>query len=140
MESSQLKEIQEAIQAVDKTLGYLKEAEEHLKSAANWGIVDILGGGLISTMAKRSKVNKAQGVIECAKDSVKQLKKELTDVNEFVHVDLEISDFVAFADYFFDGIISDWYVQSKIDNARNQVDKATTQLNQIRKRLVNLIG
>ena len=42
------------------------------------------------------------------------LPGELSDVDQLVGVDLNISDFLSFADYFFDGIIADWMVQSKI--------------------------
>ena len=53
-----------------------------------------------------------------ARNSIRNLKKELSDVDQLVDVDLNISDFLSFADYFFDGIIADWMVQSKIKDAR----------------------
>jgi uncharacterized protein (DUF2164 family) len=33
-----------------------------------------------------------------------------------------------FADFFFDGLIADFYVQSKINNARAQVDEAISRV------------
>ena len=51
---------------------------------------------------------------------------------------LNISDFLSFADYFFDGIIADWMVQSKIKDARFQVDKAIRELNRIKNTLLTL--
>ena len=42
------------------------------------------------------------------------------------------------SDYFFDGIIADWMVQSKIKDARFQVDKAIRELNRIKNTLLTL--
>ena len=73
-----------------------------------------------------------------ARNSIRNLKKELSDVDQLVDVDLNISDFLSFADYFFDGIIADWMVQSKIKDARFQVDKAIRELNRIKNTLLTL--
>lgn len=37
---------------------------------------------------------------------------------------MEISSFLSFADFFFDGLVSDYLVQSKIADAKEQVDEA----------------
>ena len=66
------------------------------------------------------------------------LFRSLSDVDQLVDVDLNISDFLSFADYFFDGIIADWMVQSKIKDARFQVDKAIRELNRIKNTLLTL--
>jgi hypothetical protein len=39
-----------------------------------------------------------------------------------------IGGFRTFADFFFDGIIADWLVQSKIQEARRQVEDAINQV------------
>lgn len=75
---------------------------------------------------------------QAARNSIRNLKKELSDVDQLVDVDLNISDFLSFADYFFDGIIADWMVQSKIKDARFQVDKAIRELNRIKNTLLTL--
>jgi len=49
---------------------------------------------------------------------------------------LEIGDFLTFADYFFDGLIADWLVQSKIQDAKAQVENAIIQVRQIREDLL----
>lgn len=48
---------------------------------------------------------------------------------------MDVGSFLTFADYFFDGIIADWMVQSKIGDALNQVREARRQVGGIRKRL-----
>ena len=125
MENNQKKEVNEALHAIEETLGHLSRAQDYLSSAGNWGLFDMIGGGFITTMA-------------AARNSIRNLKKELSDVDQLVDVDLNISDFLSFADYFFDGIIADWMVQSKIKDARFQVDKAIRELNRIKNTLLTL--
>ena len=49
------KERNEAILAGERALDSLRAARDELNSAGNWGIVDLLGGGLISGLVKHSK-------------------------------------------------------------------------------------
>lgn len=46
--------------------------------------------------------------------------------------------FFTFADYFFDGIVADWLVQSKINDARRQVENAIVKVNYVMGQLQNL--
>ena len=117
MEYNQRKEINEAIQAADQTLSYLVKAQKYLDSAGNWGIFDMLGGGFITTMIKHGKMRDAEDTLTAAKDSIQSLKKELNDINQIIDVNLDIGDFLYFADYFFDGLVTDWMVQSKVREA-----------------------
>ena len=43
------REIREAMQAGQEALNYLNQAKDCLNSAGNWGIVDMLGGGMLTT-------------------------------------------------------------------------------------------
>ena len=54
------KEKREAINAGNRALRSLREAQDNLNSAKNWGIWDMFGGGFISTMAKHSKMDCAK--------------------------------------------------------------------------------
>ena len=44
---------------------------------------------------------------------------------------LNCGDFLTFADFFWDGVVADWLVQSKINEARSQVEQAIPQVEQI---------
>ena len=68
-------EIDEAIRAGDKALISLRLAQEKLSSAKNWGILDILGGGLITNMVKHSKINDASSYLREAKDSLRVFQR-----------------------------------------------------------------
>ena len=125
------KEIDEAIAAGERALISLEEARASLSSAGNWGLFDMLGGGMISTFVKHSKIDKAGAEIEYAKRDMRVFERELSDVQQRIDVDLNIGDFLTFADYFFDGLIADWLVQSKITNARAQVEEAILKVREI---------
>lgn len=123
-----MKELREAINAGKDALSSLDLVEEKLNSARNWGTWDILGGGLISNMAKHSAINEANNIAKTAQVDLKKFKKELSDVNEFTSIQVNLSSFASFADFFFDGILSDWFVQSKIKDSLNNVNAAMREI------------
>ena len=129
------REINEALLAGREALRYLNEAADCLNSAGNWGIVDLLGGGLLTTFIKRSKMKDADELVQQARSALKRFQKELTDVENIPEFLIETGDFLTFADYFFDGIVADWLVQSKINDSRRQVENAIIKVNYIMEQL-----
>ena len=117
-------EIQEAIQAGERALSSLKAAQEKLNSARNWGIFDMLGGGFITDLVKHSKMNDASSYMEAAKRDLLVFQRKLKDVSVPMNLRMEIGGFLSFADFFFDGIVADYLVQSKIADVREQVSDA----------------
>lgn len=133
------KEVEEAIAAADNALYYLQKADESLKSAGNWGIWDMIGGGFISTMVKHSKMDEAERNIEMARNAIQNFSKEMKDIGHVTDTYIDVGSFLRFADYFFDGLIADWMVQSKIDQAREQVFQAVDQINDIKRQLKQML-
>lgn len=129
------KELREARLAGQEALDCLNRAADTLKSAGNWGIVDMLGGGLISTFVKHSRMNDAEALVQQARSALKRFQKELMDVENVEEFHIETGDFLAFADYFFDGIIADWLMQSRINEAKTQVENARQKVAYIMKQL-----
>ncbi len=119
-----VKEKREAIEAGERALRSLRQAKSDLNSARGWGIYDLLGGGMISTLIKHSRMNNAEKSISDAKWELQRFARELDDVEDVTGVDFGIGDLATFADFFFDGMLADFYVQTKINNARAQVDEA----------------
>lgn len=117
-----LKEIKEAVYAGERSYTQVGKIQKTLNSAANWGTLDMVGGGLLSTVAKRNKMREAQDQIHDFQHTLRKFSRELKDVDIQVSIDLAIDDFLGFADWFFDGLLVDWMVQSKINNARDQID------------------
>ena len=129
------REMIEAINSGEQALIKLKEAQTKLNSASNWGILDILGGGFLSTMIKRSKMEEANRLMKEAQVSLWRFQEELKDVNLSFDLNLEVGDFLSFADYFFDGVVADFMVQSKISDAKEKVAQTIYRVQQILNKL-----
>lgn len=115
---SEQTELNEALQAGNEALVALESVRDELRSAQNWGTWDMLGGGLLSTMAKHSHIDSARERAHRAQQRLHRFREELADADQRLQVSLDdIGGFSTFADYFFDGLIADWVVQSKIENA-----------------------
>lgn len=132
-------EIREAISAADVALDHLEAAANQLDRAGSWGIADMLGGGFLSTLMKHRRMDDADEELEAARDAVRAFARELADVDRSLDLDLDTGGFLGFADYFFDGIIADWMVQSKIDKAKSQVERAVSEIVAVRNQLVRLL-
>ena len=128
-------EIDEAAAAADRALMNLRQAAKELDSASSWGIWDMLGGGLISTLCKHSRIDDAKESLEAAKSSLSCLRKELADIDIPDGIEINIGEFLTFADYFFDGLLADWMVQSRIGEASRQVEEAIARVEAIRRKL-----
>lgn len=128
-------EIREAIDAADAALKHLGNAADMLDDAGRWGIVDMLGGGLITTLLKHRKISDAQDEIDEAKRALRIFVKELDDVDEATGLNVELGSGLQFADIFFDGVLADLIAQNKIDRAKQQVADAMRQVYAVRSQL-----
>lgn len=126
-----LKEIREARVVGQRALLCLGNASELLNSAGNWGLWDLFGGGFISSMVKHSKLQNANQQMEEARQELLSFQKELRDIHIPDYFRVNVSDFLVFADFFFDGVIADWLVQSRISEAKEQVRDAIDQVKAI---------
>ena len=126
------KEVREAREAGIRALNSLREAQKHLDSARTWGIVDMFGGGLISGLVKHSKIGDAQHCIEQAQYDLEAFRRELQDL-DLPYV--QLGDFMAFADFFFDGFLADFMVQRRINENRAKLEQACAQVEAILRQL-----
>ncbi|GAA0182770.1 hypothetical protein SH2C18_50880 [Clostridium sediminicola] len=136
---SNLNEINEALDAGNRVSSQLNKTAKSLNSAKNWGTYDMLGGGLLATAAKHSKIDEAKDYASDAHAMLSKFKRELEDVRIESNLEINIDSFDRFVDYFFDGLIADWSVQSKINNslsnvntAINNVDAIVAKLNKVK--------
>jgi DNA repair exonuclease SbcCD ATPase subunit len=130
-EQANLKELQEAASAGRSVISALDRARERLESARNWGTYDMLGGGLIATAVKHSRIDDARSAIHAAQNRLRRFRTELQDVQRDVNVEIEIGGMLTFADYFFDGLITDWIVQGRIHQSLNQINEKRSQIGRI---------
>lgn len=126
------RELAEAKKAADTALRALEEARDYLSSARNWGIADILGGGFLTTLIKRGKMDDAERCLMRARNAMNRLAEELADLPG---ARLEAGDFLEFADYFFDGAIADFLVQSRIKRTLEQTEEAMRRVRRVREQL-----
>ena len=132
------REIDEAIRAGQQARSSLLQAKDCLKSAGNWGLLDMFGGGLFTTFVKRTRMNDAEELVQQARSDLQQFRKELTDVETIADFHVETGNFLAFADYFFDSFLVDLMVQSKIRDAQKQVEDAIEKVEYILRQLESL--
>ena len=122
------KEINEAVNAANDALYYLGNAEEKLKSAQRWGIADILGGQMIISAVKHSKIQDAEEEVDYACKALEKLNKELGDVGEFYEIDNNIGGLLSAIDVFMDNPITDLITQSRINDTLDKVKQAIAQV------------
>ena len=115
---SQLREVAEAIAAGQVARRALDQVLQDLQSAQGWGVWDLLGGGLLATAVKHGRIDDARQAAYEVQEALRRFQRELADVERSAKFIVEdISGFETFADYFFDGLISDWVVQARIDRS-----------------------
>lgn len=126
--NSQIKELSEALSAAQAASRALTEALDALNSAGNWGVVDLFGGGLITDAVKHSHIDDARQAVEDAQEYLQRLKRELADVATDLSSVIEVGSLATFADFFFDDLITDWVVQSKIHDSEENVGHMRVQI------------
>lgn len=124
------KEISEAISAGNDVISSLEQVNKSLESAEGWGTWDLLGGGLIATAVKHSRIDDARKGIHDVQTKMSQFKRELADVQNSIQLQIDIGDLEYFADFFLDGLIVDWIVQSKIVGSLEQSKGAKDVISQ----------
>lgn len=130
-ENSQQKEIMEALQAGQRAITCLEQARQELNSASTFGFLDMLGLDFIGGLGKHAKMSNATRQLNMAKVEVMNFQRELADVQGHLNFQIELGGFLTFADFFFDGLLADFLVQSKIEEAKRQIDVALSHIRPI---------
>ena len=73
--------------------------------------------------------------IEAANHDLKIFQRELNDVNMNFNLQIDVSDLLTVFDFFFDGFIADVMVQSKLNKAKDAIDRAIPQVQNALNRL-----
>ncbi len=120
--------IEHAVNSANEALYHLTNAEEFLQSAGNWGIFDLLGGKMIASVAKHTKMSRANEEILLAKQHIQEVSYFLKDQIDYIAVDLNVEGLMGFADTFFDNFITDMVVQGRINEAKIQVREAISTM------------
>lgn len=130
------KELIEAIDAGYTVLAKLSAAERELSSAQGWGMYDIIGGGMVSSMIKHSHIDQAQGKLADFQRDLERFQKEVKDVRTMEPIELELSTGISFMDIAFDNFITDFMVQSKINTTMESVQMVMEKIQAIQDELL----
>lgn len=137
---SQKRELQEALIAGSAALSCADQILSELNSAEGWGTWDLVGGGLLSDLAKHSHLDQAQASVETLQSQLRRFKTELADVTINADIQVSIDGFLRVADYFFDGIFADWAVLDQIRQSQQQVQLIRNQIEIVLNHLHTLIN
>lgn len=119
---SEKTEVSEALNEVYTCKSLSKDVEASLDSAHGWGIYDMVGGGLVSSVIKHNRIDDAKSDMDRLGYAVERLNKELSDLNTDIFRDsLNISSFSHTLDIFFDNIFTDMSIQGEINDSLNRI-------------------
>lgn len=136
-EISGKRELEQAETAGEKALWSLYIARDTLNSAKKWGMADLFGGGLITDFIKHSKIDTAEPQLAQAKKDLEAFEKELKDIHVTADLRMEIGSFLSFADFFFDGPVADYMVQSRVRNTLEEIDDAIFHVEALMEQIKN---
>ena len=131
------KEVREAIDAGERAHSIAEETLDGLKSAKNWGMVDLIGGGIMSDVIKYDKLKSVKDRTSALQMALRTFRTELADVSSQIEgpLQVEVGEFLHFADYFFDGIFTDWMVYDKIKVSKERAEQTYSQIQGILEQL-----
>lgn len=130
-----LREVNEAVEAGYQAEGAVRQTVEALNSAGNWGTWDLLGGGMLSSVIKHSRLDEAREAADAAQPLLERFRRELADVQAATDLDLPVDGLTRFVDIFMDSFLFDLLVQSRIRASLEQAEAVQAQVRQIIVRL-----
>lgn len=136
--TNNLKEINDVQKIIDEILSLIDEAETKFNKARNWGFFDILGGGFITDLFKHSNLDSASDIMNKINYLLKDLQRELDEVVTSTDFSMNTNTFASFADFIFDGVLADAYMQSKIMSSLKELKNLRSTLLNLKSKLSSL--
>lgn len=126
-----LRETEQAISAGRRAQDKAQQILSSLRAAKGWGWADMLGGGMIVSMIKHSRMDDAQEKINELRALLNTFNRELRDVSVRCDALAEMDGFWRAADIFFDGALGDIMALSRISQAQQDVERVSYQISRI---------
>ena len=127
------REAQEAVSAGERALAAANEVVYSLEDSSDMATVDLFTDSFFVNMAKYSSIDEAQGHIERLRMALRRFDTELADVGDSLNVN--IGDFLGFADFFFDGLFADLASKGRIDVTLDRAYDVEQRINSSLERL-----
>ncbi|MGL5329588.1 MAG: hypothetical protein ACRDD7_09985 [Peptostreptococcaceae bacterium] len=124
----EIKEIDESILVGGNLMCEIEQAKKLLSSAKSWSTFDLLGGDLLSSMAKHNKIEEAQNHFYKISNLLTSFNNELSDVNIS---GITFSSTTKTFDIFFDNLFSDLAVDKHINKSYENVCNLERDVNRI---------
>lgn len=119
---------QEALSKIDEIFSLTNEAKSKFKSARNWGVFDILGGGVVADLFKHFNLNSAKSIMERISYNLEQLRSILGTIVIPDDYRMKMNGFITFADFVFDDIFFSTWMTFKIISSIQQVEELENKL------------
>lgn len=121
----------EAIEAGREAKESVGDVIRALNSAANWGLVDMMGVDFIGDLAKHQKISEAKRLLDEAQTSLRRFQTEIADTRIERYLNLDFTSFDIVFDMMFDNVFMDFMVQSKISDAKNKMQNLQYQIEEM---------
>ena len=118
----------EAKQLVRTLIRQVEDVERSFKSARNWSVLDLLGGGLFVDVIKHIKLSSASSQMNDINNNLNRLQQVLGGVQIPVDYRMKIGGFSTFADFVFDGVLADAWMTGKIWSSLEQIRELKNKL------------
>ena len=129
-------DLEEAITAGHVTNQFVIKAEQFLEEAKNWRQREMWAGrqSHMGNMKYRA-IDHARGMVQEARHSLIKFSKELRDVDAAfqLNINLEIESFGQFTNVFFDNLITDYFIQQKVNKSLESVSRTRFEIERILK-------
>lgn len=133
-----LREVEQAYSAGRRVIGQLENIETELAEAERYGRIDLYGlnkSSMFSQLGKYVHFDNAQSHAKNLQRFVDEFQKELTDISVAAEIYVNISSFMRFADWFFDGILVDLAALRRIEESQSGVRAVRVRIERILERL-----
>lgn len=126
------KELQEALDAGRDVHFQVEKALDALDSAESWGVVDMMGGGMMTTMMKRDRMNQAKNAMTEIEYLLRKFRAELSDIAgaDTVGADKFGTEW-SMMDYLFDGFFIDYLVQQEITESLSNMRRLEKEIERV---------
>ncbi len=130
----------EALRAGREALEALDDAADSLDSAKRWGIVDILGGGFVTSLVKHSRLGDAERALTRAREALARFSERLASSPELGRLVVGVDPLNRVFDIAFDNVLADLFVQRDIEDALERVEAARGRVEEAVRRLETYCG
>ncbi|WP_243059122.1 hypothetical protein [Nocardioides sp. SR21] len=126
--AGEIKEIDDALEAIRKALYALNQAEERLRDARTWSTYDSWFGGFAASVLKRQKVDRADQSVRSVDYALAEVRRELADVDIHDVGGLGVGSTARTLDVWFDNLFTDLWIGRRLKKAQERSSRISRAL------------